>query len=431
MIRTIQRSKATRLKFDHDGVLSLKRTSELMRHYLILQATRFEHFVLNAEKYMALSQRVLGSRLTEWIQRKTFYGQFVAGNTFDEIDQNCKLLELSGVKPMLAVPIEENQARKYDESFYDENLDKILNCLKLADQLGSEPRMMQVRITAFVNSDMLLSLSRLAVTPSMVRTFHQALVTCDEGAIAATLSDDDNVDSGSLLRALERLYTFARACKESNVRILIDAEYTTINPALSLFAMALQMELNQNEPVVWNTIQAFLIKSKAAIQNELAIAKENQFHYGVKLVRGAYIEGERALAEQHDWPNPVWASKELTDANYDVIAAELIDEAVDSRLECVLAGHNEHSISLAIDRLNQQPELYNQIRFAQLYGMGDHISMALGSLNNVHVYKSMPYGTVDETLPYIARRAIENRSILAAATRERSILRRELLSSWI
>lgn len=115
------------------------------------------------------------------------------------------------------------------------------------------------------------------------------------------------------------------------------------------------MELNQNEPVVWNTIQAFLIKSKAAIQNELAIAKENQFHYGVKLVRGAYIEGERALAEQHDWPNPVWASKELTDANYDVIAAELIDEAVDSRLECVLAGHNEHSISLAIDRLNQQP----------------------------------------------------------------------------
>ena len=81
--------------------------------------------------------------------------------------------------------------------------------------------------------------------------------------------------------------------------------------------------------------------------------------------------------------------------------------------------------------------------------MGDHISMALGSLNNVHVYKSMPYGTVDETLPYIARvrvnvdqilfltnisiiqRAVENRSILAAATRERAILRRELLSAWI
>ena len=39
MIKIIQRSKATRLKFDHDGVLSLKRTSELIRHYLILQVS--------------------------------------------------------------------------------------------------------------------------------------------------------------------------------------------------------------------------------------------------------------------------------------------------------------------------------------------------------------------------------------------------------
>ena len=88
---------------------------------------------------------------------------------------------------------------------------------------------------------------------------------------------------------------------------------------------------------------------------ELSIAKENQFHYGVKLVRGAYIEGERALADQHNWPNPVWENKELTDANYDDIAAALIGEAANSRLECVLAGHNEQSILLAIDRLNQQP----------------------------------------------------------------------------
>ena len=71
---------------------------------------------------------------------------------------------------------------------------------------------------------------------------------------------------------------------------------------------------------------------------------------------------------------------------------------------------------MAIEKLSQRPgkenllifiqvllELYGQVRFAQLYGMGDHISMALGSVENVRVYKSMPYGTVDETLPYIAR----------------------------
>lgn len=52
--------------------------------------------------------------------------------------------------PMLAVPIEENPARKNDESLYDENLDKILECLSHAEKLGTDPRMMQVRITAFV-----------------------------------------------------------------------------------------------------------------------------------------------------------------------------------------------------------------------------------------------------------------------------------------
>ena len=61
---------------------------------------------------------------------------------------------------MLAVPIEENLARKYEEEFYDENLRKILNCLELADKLGDDPKMMQVRITAFVNSDLLESLNR-------------------------------------------------------------------------------------------------------------------------------------------------------------------------------------------------------------------------------------------------------------------------------
>ena len=76
--------------------------------------------------------------------------------------------------------------------------------------------------------------------------------------------------------------------------------------------LALQTELNREEPVIWNTIQAFLRGSKSALENELEISGENSFHYGVKLVRGAYIEGERLLAEQHNWPNPVWPTKHQT-----------------------------------------------------------------------------------------------------------------------
>jgi len=146
------------------------------------------------------------------------------------------------------------------------------------------------------------------------------------------------------------------------------------------------------------------------------------------LVRGAYIEGERKLAMQNGVSSPVCQTKDETDQNYDRIVSMLIKEASKSKLECVLAGHNENSIIAAVDQLSSQTELFEQVRFAQLYGMGDHISMALGEYPELHVYKSMPYGTIEETLPYIARRAVENRSILDAAVRERMILRNELIS---
>lgn len=42
------------------------------------------------------------------------------------------------------------------------------------------------------------------------------------------------------------------------------------------------------------------------------------------------------------------------------------------------------------------------------------------------VYKSVPYGSVDNTLPYLVRRAQENRTVLQGIRKERDLLRLEL-----
>ncbi|CAL8306133.1 unnamed protein product [Boreogadus saida] len=42
------------------------------------------------------------------------------------------------------------------------------------------------------------------------------------------------------------------------------------------------------------------------------------------------------------------------------------------------------------------------------------------------VYKSVPYGSVEDTMPYLVRRAQENRTVLQGIRKERDLLRLEL-----
>lgn len=107
--------------------------------------------------------------------------------------------------------------------------------------------------------------------------------------------------------------------------------------------------------------------------------------------------------------------------------------------------------------------LEQKVFFAQLYGMSDFISMSLGECEwqnscrqltrllqfssirtedlisseifcfnffsgqaGYMVHKSIPYGTIDEVLPYLSRRLNENSSILGGVRRERNIIRAAL-----
>lgn len=101
-------------------------------------------------------------------------------------------------------------------------------------------------------------------------------------------------------------------------------------------------------------------------------------------------------------------------------------------IEVMIASHNQDSIEIAIKAMktfNLEPNI-SPVYFGQLLGMSDHLSFSLGNAG-YKAYKYVPYGKIEEVMPYLIRRAQENSDALGGARKELELIRTELFRRMV
>lgn len=66
-----------------------------------------------------------------------------------------------------------------------------------------------------------------------------------------------------------------------------------------------------------------------------------------------------------------------------------------------------------------------KLQFAQLYGMSEAMSYGLKNAG-FQVSKYLPFGPVEQIMPYLIRRAEENKGVLSTSSLDRQLMKMEL-----
>eukprot|EP01004_Peranema_trichophorum_P002504 NODE_1557_length_1906_cov_42.652832_g1318_i0.p1 GENE.NODE_1557_length_1906_cov_42.652832_g1318_i0~~NODE_1557_length_1906_cov_42.652832_g1318_i0.p1 ORF type:complete len:551 (-),score=111.42 NODE_1557_length_1906_cov_42.652832_g1318_i0:187-1839(-) len=224
---------------------------------------------------------------------------------------------------------------------------------------------------------------------------------------------------------LGRLRKISQSACDNNVRLLVDAEQTYLQVAIDHFTLQMQREYNKSKAVVFNTYQCYLNFARNRVINDLQRCRREGWWFAAKLVRGAYMVQERRLSQEKHYQSPIHNTIQETHNDYNQCIKLILEKHQYSEL--VIATHNQESIETAVKIMidHNIPPNRSGVYFAQLLGMADHLSLTLGS-SGYNAYKYVPYGPLDEVMPYLIRRAQENGDIMAGAQKERVMMRNEL-----
>ena len=387
------------LSFDNTkNAFAYKNTKDLKMAKFLFSSMRYPLFVPIATRLTPLFLKL--KLPINGLVRSTIFKQFVGGETLQETAGVVDVLHEYGVKVILDYGVE----GKEGEENFDKATQQFIDVIEYAATQPNIP-FMSIKVTGLARFELLETLNE---APRLRSGIH-----------------DNEMENAEWERVKDRLYHICDVASQKNIGVLIDAEETWIQDPVDRLVMELMQNFNTTKAVVYNTIQLYRHDRLDFLKLSHKIAKENNFILGMKLVRGAYMEKERVRAIQKNYLNPIQPNKTATDTDFDAAAAYCINH-VDS-IASIIASHNEQSNLKAVQLMqeNNIPFNHPHIHFSQLYGMSDNITFNLAA-EGCSVSKYLPFGPINDVVPYLMRRAQENSSVGEQTGRELGLIKKEL-----
>jgi len=376
--------------------------------YKSTKALKSAKFLFGFMGYPTLVQ--LGTRLVpvllkaglpiKGIIRQTIFKQFVGGETLAETIPVAQMLAEHGVDVILDYGVE----GKEGEDDFDKATQVFIDVINHAATQKNIP-FISIKVTGLAS--------------------HELLQTLHEAPRLRSGIHDNEIEQAAWDRVRERMYAICEAAAEKNIGVLVDAEESWIQDPIDRLTMEMMAVFNKQKAVVFNTIQLYRHDRLHFLRISHQIAEAQGFVLGLKLVRGAYMEKERAVALEKNRQSPIQISKEATDADYDEAVRFCMDHIHSTAV--IIASHNEQSNLLGAKLLDEMmlPHNHPHVHFSQLYGMSDTITFNLAK-EGFNVSKYLPFGPIQDVIPYLMRRAQENTSVSGQTGRELLQLKREL-----
>ncbi|MET0634770.1 MAG: proline dehydrogenase family protein [Chitinophagaceae bacterium] len=363
----------------------------------------------------------IGTRLTPWairmklpvkgLIRQTIFEQFVGGETLAQTALVAHKLGEYNVQVILDYGVEGGDD---GEKGFDHATDEFIRVIEYA---ASQPNIpfMSIKVTGFARFSLLEKLDHLmsSGTDTLMKRFLNAV---------DSLSPKEK-EEWHLVR--HRMMRICETAAFRKIGVLVDAEESWIQDPVDALTILMMDTFNKTTCVVYNTIQHYRHDRLQFLKDSYQAAISRNFILGSKLVRGAYMEKERKRATEMSYPSPIQPDKESSDRDYNAGVEFCIDHL--DRIGLIVASHNEQSNLLAARLIGEKgiPANHPHIHFSQLYGMSDNITFNLAH-SGFSVSKYLPFGPIDDVIPYLMRRAQENTSVKGQTGRELALIEKEL-----